>query len=296
MEFSGVLATPYDISEGILTNSTDNNYATDPITPTAGSRLIVTSIGTSGDGTQGQSTTFTNSFISVRTAVSAVGATRDAVTTAYRLVTADGATSYSTATNWDPAGGPAQSRSALAIAFKADTGPTDAFFAAGTAGTAASGNVTPTLPASLATNDALVLSITALDNVACSVATSGGSGNAWALKGAQNNGTGLRTEVWWKRRGASDADTGAVVTHASGGKIIARIYAVRVPGTGDPFEAFGFNTAAAATSADFPNATTLTASATMMFGLSYAEDFLVGPSISNAQGLTLTERGETEFS
>jgi hypothetical protein len=32
----------------------------------------------------------------------------------------------------------------------------------------------------------------------------------------------------------------------------------------------------------------------MMFGLGYAEDFVTGPSISAAAGLTLTEVDETE--
>jgi hypothetical protein len=128
----------------------------------------------------------------------------------------------------------------------------------------------------------------------CSVAVSGGSGNAWTRKGAQNNGTGLRKEVWWKRRGSGDADTAAAVTHTGGGKIIARVHAIRVPGTGDPFEAFAFENVAAAASGDFPDITTLTADAFMMFGLGYGEDFTTGPSISAAQGLTLTERDETE--
>jgi hypothetical protein len=171
---------------------------------------------------------------------------------------------------------------------------TDPYVGAGAAATASSGNITPALPGSLQTNDALILDITALDNVDCSVAVSGGSGNAWTRKGAQNNGTGLRKEVWWKRRGSGDADTAAAVTHTGGGKIIARVHAIRVPGTGDPFEAFAFENVAAAASGDFPDITTLTADAFMMFGLGYGEDFTTGPSISAAQGLTLTERDETE--
>jgi hypothetical protein len=170
----------------------------------------------------------------------------------------------------------------------------DPYVGAGAAATASSGNVTPALPGSLATGDALILDVTALDNVSCSVAVSGGSGNAWTLKGAQNNGTGLRKEVWWKRRGAGDTDTAAAVAHTGGGKIIARVHAIRVPGTGDPFEAFSFDTISAASSGDFPDITTLSNDAVMMFGLGYAEDFVTGPSISAAAGLTLTEVDETE--
>jgi len=172
---------------------------------------------------------------------------------------------------------------------------TDPYVAAGAAATATSGNVTAALPPSPATGDALVLEISALDNVNCSVAVAGGSGNAWTRKAAQNNGSGLRQEIWWKRRGSSDADTGAAVTHTGGGKIIARVHQFHVPGTGDPFEAVGgpTNISPAATGS-FPNVTTVTNDAMLFYALSYAEDFLTGPAISNAQGLTLTERDETE--
>ena len=61
----------------------------------------------------------------------------------------------------------------------ADAGSGDPYIGAGAAATAASGNVTPALPGSLLEHDILVLDITALDNVDCSVATSGGSGAAW---------------------------------------------------------------------------------------------------------------------
>lgn len=168
------------------------------------------------------------------------------------------------------------------------------YVGSGAAATAASGNVTPALPSNLETDDALILDITALDNVDCSVAVSGGSGNAWTRKGAQNNGTGLRKEVWWKRRGASDTDTAAAVTHTAGSKIGARVHAFRVAGTSDPFEAFTFETTAAAATGDFPDITTLSADATLLYGLGYGEDFSVGPSITAAQGLTLAEIDETE--
>lgn len=217
-------------------------------------------------------------------------------TTVHRLVIqhqiAGAAGSYSTAGTWDasPSGG----WLVLAGAFQ-DAGETGPYVGAGAAATAASGNVTPALPGSLEENDALILDITALDNVDCSVAVSGGSGNGWTRKAAHNNGSSLRKEVWWKRRGASDTDTAAAVTHSSGGKIVARVHAVRVPGTGDPFEASaGPSSVSAGASGAFPDVTTVNDDAVLFYTLGYAEDFTAGPAISNAQGLTLTERDETE--
>lgn len=177
-------------------------------------------------------------------------------------------------------------------------GTIEGYVAAGTVATATSGNVTAANPSGAQTNDIHILDITALDNVDCSVANSGGSGASWTRKVAHNNGTGLRKEIWWKRRAGGDTDTGATVTHASGGKIIARQHLYRFangPTSGDPFEAVGGPTSvSAAASGTFPSVTTVGANAELFYSLGYAEDFTTGPSISNAQGLTLTERDETE--
>jgi len=194
------------------------------------------------------------------------------------------------------------SRSASGITLVAD--PTDfyssgsPYIGAGAAATATSGNVTAANPAGATTNDIQILDITALDNVDCSVANAGGSGSSWTRKIAQNNGAGLRKEIWWRRRAGGDTDTGATVTHTGGGKIIAQQHLYRIPSaptTGDPFEAVGGPTnVSAASSGTFPNVTSLSTNAELFYSLGYAEDFSTGPSISNAQGLTLTERAEVE--
>lgn len=121
MEFSGLDVSPYDTSNGQFAQSTANSYTTPAITPTAGDRLLVGSIGTSlVGGGQGNPGTWTNSFTGITGANNGTGAgTRDSVGTAYELVTANGSTAYSTGASW---GTVAQARSGLLIAFKVASG------------------------------------------------------------------------------------------------------------------------------------------------------------------------------
>lgn len=162
---------------------------------------------------------------------------------------------------------------------------------AGAAVTATSGNVTPSYPAGIQADDILLCEVTSYDNVSVSF---GGSG--WTKKTETNNGTALRQTIAWKRRASGDSDTNVVITHTGGDRIIARVHALRnCKKNGDPFEATAVNTPAAAASGSFPNVTTGPGiNDLLVYALSYGNDFSTGPSISNAQGLTLTERDETE--
>ena len=169
------------------------------------------------------------------------------------------------------------------------------YLGAGAAATASSGNVTPAFPGGLAQHDILLCHITALDNVVCSLPS------PWARVDDDFpffNGSTLQMDAWWKRRGSGDSDTDVLVTHAGGGKIIARVHAWRTPDaptTGNPFVSMGGPTAVSAAAAgSFPNVNVLNAGDFLFYGLSYGEDFTTGPAITNAQGLTLTERDETE--
>ena len=133
MEFSGVDASPYDVSEGQSVNFPgSSNYSTPSATPTSGNRLLVAMIGAGANTSMATYTTsgWTNSFTKVRDIGSAGAGTNDAVSTAYRLVTANGSTAYTTTTTWSSA---PQSSSGLIIAFKEGA-------AAGTTLTAAGGS------------------------------------------------------------------------------------------------------------------------------------------------------------
>jgi hypothetical protein len=119
-EFSGIDATPYDTSQGVFTNTSGGTYSTDVITPTTGERLLVAMLGASDDQNMSTFTvgSWTNSFTGIDSSGSGGGAgTNDLLGLAYRLVTGDGVTTFSTAGTYSDSG--AQSRSALIIAFKA---------------------------------------------------------------------------------------------------------------------------------------------------------------------------------
>ncbi|MFH0846961.1 MAG: hypothetical protein V1894_02740 [Chloroflexota bacterium] len=90
-------------------------------------------------------------------------------------------------------------------------GPT--FRAAGTAATAASGNVTPGLPTGWQANDICLLLVASRDNVSHSV-------SGYTQIGSQtNNGTGLTTSLWYRRLVGGDGSP--TVTHTAGSQISA---------------------------------------------------------------------------
>lgn len=162
----------------------------------------------------------------------------------------------------------------------------------GPAATAASGDVT----ANYATgggapivDDILVCEVTARDNVVLTFPA------GWNKKAENNNGTGLRQTIAWRRRAGGDSETSVAITHTGGAQIIARVHTIRGAVTsGDPFEASAVATPAAASTGAFPTTTTLTAGVMLFYAFSYQDDFATAPAVTNAQGLTLTERDSTE--
>lgn len=165
--------------------------------------------------------------------------------------------------------------------------------AVGAVATATSGDVTANYPAGVGevlTGDVILCDVTARDNVVVTFPA------GWTKKAEANNGTGLRKTLAWKRRAGGDSDTSVVVTHTAGAQIIARVHVVRgAIASGDPFGAFtGPTSIAAAGTGVFPNITTVNPGALLFYSLAYQDDYATAPAITNAQGLTLTERDSTE--
>lgn len=165
--------------------------------------------------------------------------------------------------------------------------------AVGAVATAVSGDVTvnyPTGVGEVLTGDIIVCDVSQRDNVVDTFPA------GWTKKAEANNGTGLRKTIAWKRRAGGDSDTSVVVTHTAGAQIIARVHVIRgAVASGDPFEATGGPTSVSASATGtFPNVTTLSAGALLLYSFAYQDDFATAPAITNAQGLTLTERDSTE--
>ena len=120
-EWSGVDATPYDISAGQFQQTSTNSYTTPSITPTSGDRLLLAMIGGSVAADQNAESigSWTNSFTAIDYIGTSAGSTDDIVGCAYRLVTANGSTGYSTGATFSRV---EQSKSGLIIAFKAASG------------------------------------------------------------------------------------------------------------------------------------------------------------------------------
>jgi hypothetical protein len=120
-EFSGVHATPYDISTGTITHSgSGSNYTTPSITPTSGNRLLIATIGgqhPTENFTAGMSG-WTNSFTAGATkGLTGAGGSDGVITgTGYRIVAANGSTGYATNASYFPAF--PQSQSGLIISLK----------------------------------------------------------------------------------------------------------------------------------------------------------------------------------
>jgi hypothetical protein len=117
MEFSGVAASPYDISNGQFAAPPGaTTYATPSIIPTTGNRLLVASSGMSNPTNLSAATvTYDNSFTLVDKNGNATGTTRDFIGGAYRLVTGDGSTGFTTTATFSIS---PNSASGLIAAFK----------------------------------------------------------------------------------------------------------------------------------------------------------------------------------
>lgn len=167
-----------------------------------------------------------------------------------------------------------------------------AYVAAGAAATANFGDVTANYPSDLVVNDILICDVSTRDNVVLAFPAN------WSKKAEANNGIGLRQTIAWHRRTAGDSETSVVITHPSGGRIIARVHVIRgAATTGDPFEVVAGPTALAAGNIGaFPDVTSTTDGDLLFYAMAYAEDFLIGPTVTNAQSLSLVERDATEVS
>jgi hypothetical protein len=120
LEFSGIDATPYDTSQGKGANDT-GAYTTDTITPSTGQRLLVAMGGLSSGANDlsGYTATWSDSFTVVDHVGNATGSTKDWASTAYRVVTGDGTTGFTTTITPSGSG---DSRTVLIISFKEAAG------------------------------------------------------------------------------------------------------------------------------------------------------------------------------
>lgn len=118
-EFSGADASsPFDVSNGQFQQSSSLNYTTPSIAPSTGNRLLCAMMGGSAGTSLSATTwgTWLNSFTAIDSIGSGGGGTNDCVGLAYRLVTGDGSTGYSSGAT--STGATFQSKSGLIIAFK----------------------------------------------------------------------------------------------------------------------------------------------------------------------------------
>jgi hypothetical protein len=129
----------------------------------------------------------------------------------------------------------------------------------GVVGTAASGNLALTYPTTVVTGDRFVAVITSGDNIASTRA-------GWTLKQGTNNGSGLRTEIWYKDAASDGTETGTVTwTRTSGLGAVGRIFAITgAASSGDPIEAIGNSANSASTTVTQPTVATLSNGALVM--------------------------------
>lgn len=123
-EFSGVDASPYDVSNGQFVQSGGASaYTTPSITPSTGNRLLVAFMGASNNSNLSAQSwgTWVNSFTAIDSIGSGGSGTNDLAGLAYRLVTGNGSTGYSGGAT---ASQTTQSRSGLIISFKEAAGGT----------------------------------------------------------------------------------------------------------------------------------------------------------------------------
>ena len=98
------------------------------------------------------------------------------------------------------------------------------FVNAGTAATALSGNVTPTLPSGWAADDIHIILVHSFDNVSHTFPA------GWTIIDERNNGANQRVTCAWRR--AVGGDGNPTVTHSAGNSIIANIGGFRGCSTG----------------------------------------------------------------
>jgi hypothetical protein len=120
-EISGLDASPYDISNGQLDQSSGSTYTTPTITPTSGDRYLIASIGGTSDAGSMTLGTWLNSFTERQDISNTLGSgVRDVVGYADLSVTANGSTGYSSGATYS--GQTSQARTGIIIAFKVGSG------------------------------------------------------------------------------------------------------------------------------------------------------------------------------
>ncbi len=136
---------------------------------------------------------------------------------------------------------------------------------AGAAASAASGNITPALPAGFATNDVAILICAQKDNVVATI-TAG-----WNIVDPTNNGATFRGFWAWRRLTAGDGDP--TITHTAGDAIIARIAVFAgVRTSGDPHDVKSVLSNAASTTVTATAVTPGTAGSHMVFMAAESDD------------------------
>jgi hypothetical protein len=161
---------------------------------------------------------------------------------------------------------PAEAQITFRAASSAGVAPTViAFRAAGAAASAASGNVTPGLPAGWQPNDIHILIVEQKDNVVSTVPA------GWTLLNAENSGTTHRASLWWRR--AVAGDTNPLVTHAAGNSIIAQIIGFSGVDTTTAFDvANSFTVSGADLTTEAGGITTVTTNAMLVFTAHMADN------------------------
>lgn len=116
-EFEGTASSPYVGSQGQLAQSSASSYTSADITPTAGESLLVAAFGGSNNGLDldGDFTAWLNSFVEAEHSGN-TGGSRQCIGLAYRIVTADGQTAYSTGVEYPTT---VQARTSMLAAFAA---------------------------------------------------------------------------------------------------------------------------------------------------------------------------------
>lgn len=124
LELSGV--SGLDVSNGQLAASSGTTYTTPTITPSAGGRFLVGTIGFSAHSSvtvTSATDTWLNSFVeAVDGFTTPSGATRDVVGVATLSVTADGLTGYDTGATAGGVAGTPQTRTGIILAFTESAG------------------------------------------------------------------------------------------------------------------------------------------------------------------------------
>ena len=223
--YSGCITTgsPFGVNQAVLVKtpaSTVNNFGAGVTTTTANDMIVLLS-GTSGQTT---SATYTGSPTPTEELDAPNAANYGQIIIADFIQAAAGATGARQST---------LGTSRLNNGYQISLVPAPSItFQAGTAvpPTANGGNITPALPANWAANDIWLCLIVSWDNVNSTMPS------GWtAVDAGTNNGTLLRTSLYWHRAVAVDSDP--LIIHTGGSRITAAIVGYRgCVATGSPFD------------------------------------------------------------